>query len=155
MRQIPLWNREGEIVAYAQVDDVDYPRLCTTSWTRDRKGYAVGKRGGKHVKMHRLVLGLTDPQIQADHIDRDRLNNTRSNLRPATNAQNRQNTNGWGATGVRGVTWDKNRQKYIAGVKINYKRHNLGRFDTLEEAAAVVAAFRAEHMPFSEEALSE
>lgn len=152
---VPLRNKAGEVVARALVDDEDYELIHLSRWCLDRKGYATARVGGRTVRMHRVIMGVTDPRVQVDHIDRDPLNNTRANLRLANNAENHQNVaGGHSNTGVRGVTWDKSRQKYLAGAKLNYKRYNLGRFDTLEEAAAVVAAWRAKHMPYSEEAAS-
>lgn len=150
---VALRNRAGEVVARALVDDADYELIHLSRWNRDKKGYAVARIGGRGVRMHRVIMGVTDPRIQVDHIDLNPLNNTRGNLRLATNAENHQNVAGGKSnTGVRGVTWDKARQKYMAGAKLDYKRYNLGRFDTLEAASAAVMIWRAEHMPFSKEA---
>lgn len=150
---VPMRNRDGEIVARALIDEEDYPLVELSRWCLDKKGYAVAKVQRRDVKMHRVIMGVTDPKVQVDHIDLNPLNNTRANLRLATNAENHQNVmGGHGRSGVRGVCWDSSRQKWIAKAKLNYKNYQLGRFDTVEEAAAVVAAWRAENMPFSEEA---
>ena len=76
---------------FAQVDPVDFTRLSRHKW-RLRNGYAVAIIGGKTVRMHRDVMQETDPQMVIDHINRDRLDNRRSNLRrltPLENANNR------------------------------------------------------------------
>lgn len=98
-------------------------------------------------------MGVTDPTVQVDHIDRDPLNCRKANLRVATNALNHQNVvaHRGARSRFRGVTWDKTRNKWQARVKINYKTYMLGRFDSEEEAASVAAAFRAEHMPYAVE----
>lgn len=58
---------------------------------------------------------------------------------------------GWSArrdnkSGHRGVTWDKSRARWTAGIGINGKRKGLGRFKTKEEAVAAVEAARAQIM---------
>jgi hypothetical protein len=71
--------------------------------------------------------------------------------RHAENAQNRRKRAGTSSR-YRGVTWVKARGKWQAQVTLNGRRLNLGRFDSEDEAGAVVAAWRREHMPFSVEA---
>lgn len=46
----------------------------------------------KHIKMHRLIMGVTDPETKVDHWNHNGLDNTRGNLRVATSAQNSANT---------------------------------------------------------------
>jgi len=77
-------NRNLNLVAL--VDDQDYEWLNKFNWAASKcknTFYAVkrSKRGEKPVRMHRLILGLTDPKILSDHEDRNGLNNQRSNLR--------------------------------------------------------------------------
>lgn len=56
------------------------------------------------VKMHRMILGITDAQVQVDHVDRNGLNNQRGNLRIATRSQNRGNiVSAVGASPYKGV----------------------------------------------------
>jgi hypothetical protein len=79
----------------AEVDTGDYERVSQYSWHL-KDGYAVTKArlpSGKraNLQMHRYVLGTTDPYILVDHIDRDRLNNSRSNLREVTPKENANN----------------------------------------------------------------
>lgn len=70
-----------------------------------------------------------------------------THLRAVTPRQNNQNRRGAqknSSTGVRGVSWDKSRGKYIAGVKHKGVRYNLGRFDSIKEAEMKVIAKRKE-----------
>lgn len=79
----------------AEVDTEDFELVSKYSW-HYRDGYAVTKTkrpDGKRVtlQMHRLVMGTTDPLVIVDHKDRNRLNNTRDNLREFTPKENANN----------------------------------------------------------------
>lgn len=80
--------------SYTLVDDADYEQLRTVPWFRNANGYAAGfvQLAGHFqlVYMHRYLLKVPDGQ-QVDHIDGNRLNNVRSNLRIVTPHQNRLN----------------------------------------------------------------
>src|SRR6185437_12792771 len=83
----------------AVVDDEDSHIVLKHKWCaalKDRQICAItmtsrnpGPR--KRLYLHRVLLGITDPTIMVDHIDRDSLNNRRSNLRIATHAENMRN----------------------------------------------------------------
>ncbi len=88
-------------------------------------------------KLHRLVLGVTDPSIWVDHINGDGLDNRRINLRICTareNAWNRRfpRTN---STGYRGVHRVGSRQSWSAAIQGVGGSMHLGTFPTPEEAA--------------------
>lgn len=125
-----------------QVDLADIPMLSAFTWHtaalgKQKSHYAVSAHRDesgdvKTVKMHRLLLGLPDDDPrQGDHINRNPLDNRRSNLRPATVTQNAANRgHGPGGTSrFRGVSLGRHRwQAKLAG-------KYLGMFDTEEEAA--------------------
>ncbi len=91
-----------------------------------------GKRG-KTILMHALIMGLNG----CDHKDGNGLNNSRSNLRPATKSQNAANCKRRDTSSIhQGVNWDKHRGKWAAYIRIGGKSKNLGRFDLESEAAA-------------------
>lgn len=91
MQLIPLGKGQ-----FAQVDDTDFDWLNQWQWHAVGGRYAArrvrvdGK--SRYIRMHRLILGLTDPAEFCDHRDRDKLNNCRSNLRRCTKAQNAMNS---------------------------------------------------------------
>lgn len=121
-------------------------------------GYAVRSTrvDGKQqiVWLHREILGLkrTDSR-EADHINRDRLDNRRANLRVATRFQNRQNLASMGGSSKhRGVSWDKRSGKWRAQAGLSGRKHFIGYFKTEQEAADAAARFREQNMPYSEEA---
>lgn len=128
----------------ALVDDVDYDTLINHRWHLGSGGrYAARmKRGTKTDRsvllMHRVIMGLTNENIQVDHIDGNKLNNQRSNLRLVTSSQNKMNTGilSTNTTGFKGVTYDKESKKYIAQIGINRKCIKIGRFDSISDAAS-------------------
>ena len=75
---------------FAKVSNSDYEMVMRHSWYY-RDGYALAKIRGREVRMHRYILDVRDPMMIVDHIDRDRLNNTRENLRIVTYLQNANN----------------------------------------------------------------
>ena len=104
------------------------------------------------VQMHRAILGITNHSIQVDHRNGNGLDNQRHNLRVATNAQNKQNAclRNDNTSGVRGVSWDKDKNKWRAKIQVNGKTLFLGYFIALEDAtAARLAAELKYHGEFS------
>lgn len=115
---------------------------------------AVGKTiDGKVRLLHRFLMNAP-PDLQVNHIDGNRLNNCRENLRLATNQQNNQNRVGAYSNnkcGIRGVFWNKKLKKWIAHIKVNYKYMHLGCFEWVCDAEEAVMEARAKYMPFSQE----
>lgn len=146
--RLPL-NTRFKSNLYTRVSIQDWKTVRDKPWCRHNRGYAINNERGL---LHRVVLGLPkgDPR-QADHIDRDRLNNTRSNLRIATPAQNSQNRDSkpGSSSRFRGVGWDKNRQRWIAYGRANGRIVSLGRYDDEEQAALIAQEWRQENMPYS------
>lgn len=76
---------------FALVDDEDYERLSQWKWQYSTGGYAVrsvGSRSKHEIRMHREIM--TGDRI--DHINRNKLDNRRSNLRVASKSQNKANS---------------------------------------------------------------
>lgn len=109
----------------------------------DPKGYVKEGYKQKCVKLHRIVMGVTDRKIEVDHIDHDGLNNCKSNLRLSTKSENQRNR--------KGIASHKTSSKYIgvfkrvhktciswrAGIRVNGVWHTLGHFDSEIKAAKV------------------
>jgi len=167
--RIPIRDRSGAVIAEAIID-ADMERfLSVWSWRLTSNGYVVrhvSRSGGsgRTVSMARIVAGLMEgdmisgDEITVDHINRNRLDNRRDNLRFALRWQNNQNTSprttyrGKPRTGYRGVHQLPS-GRWHARACVRGVDHNLGTYDTELEAAEVAARFRAEHMPFSVELL--
>jgi hypothetical protein len=137
----------------ALVDQDDFGWLSAWSWTAmfAKSGwYAVRGGKGKHVRMHRAILG--EPLNIVDHRDGDGLNNTKTNLRVCSNAQNMRNCGlrSTNKSGFKGVFWCTQTQKWVAKICVNYRSMSLGRFDTAEAAArAYDAAALSMHGEFA------
>jgi hypothetical protein len=131
MAEIRL-GRTGKV---ALVDDEDFDRLSRRWWATGRAGYAESRdKDGSVILMHREILGVV-PGIWVDHINGDRLDNRRSNLRPATHQQNLMNrgTNKNNQSGYKGVYQELG--LWRACIKINGRNRHLGNFDDAETAA--------------------
>lgn len=123
----------------AVVDDDDYDKVKDITWCLDSYGYVVSiknKGNGKYEKLslHRVITEAQTGQI-VDHIDRDKLNNTKGNLRFASVAENTRNTgpSTRNTTGYKGVR--KYKDKYSASITFEGKAEYLGAYDTPEDAA--------------------
>ncbi len=105
--------------------------------------------------MHRELLGLKHgDERQVDHINRDPLDNRRSNLRIVTHSENHQNLGAYkgSSSTYRGVWFDARREMWQAEAKLDGVKFWIGSFECEEEAAKAVAKWRGEHMQFSEDA---
>jgi len=141
-RCIELRNKKGEVVAHAVVDDIDYEFVMQWRWHLSR-GYAC-RRYRKDGKMrgellHRKVAARAGLCLdnQIDHINRNKLDNRRSNLRAATASQNQMNrpAQANNKLGVKGVQQTK-QGRYRAYDRANGKYKHIGVYDTVEEAKA-------------------
>jgi len=126
---------------YAIVDDSDYEELSKYKWYLDKfyakRNIRVGCGKQKAVKMHRLINN-TPSGFETDHINGDKLDNRKCNLRTATTAQNRCNRGKQidNKSGYKGVVFVSKYNNWQASIKINGKRKHLGTFRTPELAHA-------------------
>ena len=126
-------NRDEEFY----FDLEDYDKIKHYGWISNisANGYislvAYDSENKKQIKMAWL-LGCKS----YDHVDRNPLNNQKNNLRPATSSENSRNSSlsCRNTSGVIGVSWVKDRNKWAAQISINNKNSNLGRFISKEDA---------------------
>jgi hypothetical protein len=132
MKKIKLVNQER----YVLVDDADFDFLNQFQWYLSVGRYAVTFVNGHIEKMHRLLLKSPE-NITIDHIDRNGLNNQRSNLRLATQTQNNANSRKRGGCSSKYKGVYRNNKLGCWAVQITYKGkwHHLGVFSSEEEAA--------------------
>jgi hypothetical protein len=153
-----LRNRARQVVAEAVLDDEDEP-LSMFRWCLNRRdrGYAVRSVstpiGNRLLMMHRAILGLPfDSPLQGDHINHDRLDNRRSNLRIVDVKGQQQNKSNYQncKSRFRGVTRVSKNGKFQAKATVDGVQHYLGHFTSEVQAAIAAERFRQTHMPFAE-----
>ena len=119
------------------VDDEDFEYLNKFNWQVSPHGAVAAHINGdkQRTLIHRLIMKPQKGQ-EIDHIDGNRLNNQKSNLRFATSSQNKMNR---GAridckSGFKGVSWHKQRNKWTARIMINGNYKHLGLFTNISDA---------------------
>ncbi len=123
----------------------------TTAGSTSSKGYRTIKLKGNDYKAHRLAWLYHYghwPEVSIDHINCSRSDNRISNLREATEAENRQNLSSpyYNSTGYPGVS--KNWDRWMAKITLNGVQKYLGTFDTPEEAHLAYLKAKEELHPF-------
>jgi len=116
--------------------DLEDEDLRKGSWWDGR--YFKRKNGRIHRLVAQRVYGSIAPGLVVDHINRDRKDNRRANLRLVDQSENIRNTDGKTAirkSRFRGVFPTRN-GKWSAQITIRGERRTLGTFDR-EEAAAL------------------
>lgn len=119
-------------------EDVETISVCT--WYKDEsRGYIKGTINGKKVTLHRYLMD--NPNGIVDHINRDKSDNRRRNLRVCTQSESNMNRGVQRSNkiGIKGVAFCPSRErpsKYRAQININGERIRLGWFATAGEAEA-------------------
>lgn len=135
--QRPQWNSKWAGKAAGAITDKGYVRIYI-----DGSAYLA----------HRLaVLWMTGslPSTVVDHKDRNKANNTWSNLRVCTQQRNSVNrpVDKRSSTGVTGVYLDKRSGRWWARIVVDGETIGLGRYDSLAEASAARRAAELKHYP--------
>ena len=148
MKRIPL--SQGK---FAIVDDEDFEELSKFKWFVGGTEYAARNihtpgRSPSAVLMHR-VIAKTPHGMYTDHVNRDKLDNRRSNLRVCTQSENMYNKiiQSNSTTGFKGVNEckDKRVKRFRASLRAAKKTFHLGHFKTPEEAFAPYCKAAREH----------
>jgi len=141
-----LYKKDNNKV-YCQIDYEDYDIIKNILWRIDIHNYvvaeetsSVGKRG-KKIYLHRYIMekyGHNLENLEIDHINNIRYDNRKINLRTCTKPQNCYNRkmNKDGCTSkYKGVSYRKDRNKWITQLTKNGKNQFIGRFDNEIDAA--------------------
>ncbi|MDN5300927.1 MAG: hypothetical protein PWQ60_441 [Thermoanaerobacteraceae bacterium] len=132
--KIYLSNRPD---TYTLIDTEDFEKIKEIRWYLWSDGYVYGHSYGRTIRLHRVILDVENQRgVIVDHVNRDKLDNRKVNLRIADQSVNainskmrRDNTSGF-----RGVYWNKQKQKFRAIAVINGIQIHLGLYNTPEEA---------------------
>ena len=118
-----------------------------------RNGYTLVRVNNLLMSSHRIVWKMVygETPDEVDHIDGNRSNNRLENLRVVTRSGNNQNRGVQfnNTSGVTGVCFDKSRGKWSAKIQINGKAKHLGRFPTIDDAAAAYADAKEKMHPIA------
>ena len=130
---IILYDKDSNEIARTLIDLEYIDVVKNYKWYLKQQGYVFNNQVGY---LHRFIMNPSDDLV-VDHINHNKLDNRRENLRVCTSQENSHNLpilcNN--TSGIAGVTWDKNRNKWMARIIVNGKRKHLGRYNTKEEAA--------------------
>lgn len=129
------YNREGTISSKSYIDEDDITRVLTRKWYfRKGDGYVASSSTDKSIFLHHFIIGNSDI---VDHINRDRLDNRKENLRNVTFQQNILNSSlrKDNTSGTKGVRYDKRRlSPWYCSIHVNGKTIFGGYFKSKEEA---------------------
>jgi len=131
MKQIKLTKGQ-----FALVDDDMFEYLNQWKWHLSSHGYAMRRPPrSKVIYMHRVINNTSDSEL-TDHVNRNKLDNRKKNLRGANRflnginrGKNKNNTSGY-----KGVSSNKRNGKWQAFIHYSYKRYYLGDFIAIEDA---------------------
>lgn len=115
----------------------DYNKIKDYCWYIGKDGYVRTNLHNKNTTLlfHRLVLPNA---IQVDHINHMKNDNRKSNIRMCNESENQHNKgiSKNNTSGVTGVGWNKQKNKWRARITINNKEINLGFFSAFDDAVA-------------------
>ncbi len=137
---IPIYDKNG-VVAHTKISPCDVEVVLKLRWYLNGKGYVQGGKWNRDtkkndmVKLHRLLLSPSKYQ-HVDHVNGDKLDNTRENLRLATPQQNQcnQGIRKNNKSGYKGVSFHRAANKWQATISVNGKSIGLGLHLTPESA---------------------
>ena len=142
---IILRNGKNQDIAEVKIDIDDIDSVIKYKWRLNTWGYAESIINDKHVLMQRFIMNEYDKCNIVDHINRDKLDNRKSNLRIVDKSFNAVNTDIRlnNTSGVTGVSWFKPAGLWRAYINYQGNRIELGYYKKYEDA--VVARLNAEN----------
>ena len=116
-------------------DKEDYDKIKDYHWYV-QQGYIKTVVRGKNIALHRLVMGVLDDEDKSpvDHINRNKLDDRKENLRIVTTAQNNRNRDRWRKDGTKVGVYKFRENKWESKIGINGECTRIGVYDTYEDA---------------------
>lgn len=114
----------------------DYNKIKNYSWHFNKDGYIV--TGYNKILMHRIIMNCPD-DMEVDHIFHKKFDCRKEFLRIVTPSQNQMNRRiqSNNTSGIKGVVWREDKEKWRAYITINNKHIHLGYFNIFNEAVEV------------------
>ena len=113
-----------------------YPRISFSKNIKKPMHAIIGERIG--------LVSKRGSGFQIDHINRNKLDNRRENLRLISHSGNANNSEK--ITNSKGYCWDSSRKKYMSRISVSGKKVNLGRFNSPEEARKAYVQAKNKHL---------
>jgi len=134
--ELILRNVKHDETARTKISPQDLDEVMEHKWRLRGDGYVDATINRKCVLLHRFILKTIDG-IEIDHINRDRTDNRRENLRESTrfeNTANRGTVSRNALSGRIGVSYHSRRRKWVAAMRRNGVVVLNKGFDTIQEA---------------------
>lgn len=139
--EVKVYSKKSGKSYLTQIDAINVDKIIGKSWWLTKKGYlrTWDSKTQRNVLLHRFLFGDPKTGFMYDHINRNKLDNRKQNLRFCNASQNKCNTDNRSdnSSGYKGVNKKKGHKTnpWVARVQINGKRLHLGYFSTKEKAA--------------------
>ncbi len=147
-----IQNRSQTTICTAQIDLKDVYKVANHKWHKHSNGYVSGVDiKGKRIYLHRYLLDLDiGNPMTCDHIDGNRLNNRKENLRILSMVDNNQNKPSLGGTSkYRGVYFETQTKKWRGACQLNKKTYHTLRYDNEEDAYQAIKQLREKMMKYT------
>lgn len=153
------FNRRSDKTILVDLCDLEKVNSAEGYWwiyktSIDDLNYAIGVVNGKQILLHRFILDAKKG-YDVDHFNHNGLDNRRCNIREVNHRLNMQNklVRKDSVSGVRGVMWDKYKNKWCAEIRTNGKRIYRKYFSDLEEAKNNISEAREFYFSNTNESL--
>lgn len=139
--RVKTYNKYGKHSGEFIIDKEDIEKCKKYKWYINGYGYVVThtkRPNRKYIALHNLIAGhQANKKTQVDHINNNKLDNRKCNLRISTISQNNANRPAFKnrRSEYRGVYWTTKGQKWTSSIRVNGKTKFLGCFDKPKEAA--------------------
>lgn len=126
-------------IIIVKIDKNDLEKCSKLTWhyakNKDSK-YIQTRIKGKMIKLHRYIMNMNNSNLVVDHINRNPLDNRKSNLRICSYKENSFNKSIRvdNTSGIPGVSFHKTNKKWRAKIKYNNLTIHLGYFEDINEA---------------------
>jgi len=139
--EIRLSQTDPSVVTIVDADDYEWLSQWVWGAQESRSGLRarrIDRSEGRQKKiyMSRVILNAQAGEY-VDHINGDTLDNRRSNLRLCSNQENLMNRglNKNNTSGYKGVTWNAQKNKWMAQITVDHQHVYLGCFESPQDAA--------------------
>lgn len=132
--EIILYNKQCEEIARTLIDLDDVKKCKQYKWVfKNDSGYVSNINFVGYI--HRFIMDCPNDLV-VDHINGNKLDNRKSNLRICTQEQNHLNHKNYATnnSGYPGVGWYKKANKWRARIQIQGNEIHLGLFESLDDA---------------------